>query len=1055
MSSITKLDVIPTSLVTKDDLQKVVLRYECGETAWHSLNIYNGQDAVVQHHPVAFSSGSGETDVMLPVQPETFDAVWVIEDKAGNILYKNTLRWKKPREWTLYIMVSSHTDIGLHNSPYIQRHNSSRFIDEAAALCDATEQRDENDRYRYTREGTWFWNNYGMNRGRDAAKRMVEQYIKPGKIGACCGVAGNHIQTYGLEEMCRSTYERRRMQEEWDVSSETLSMVDNNGLPMSMIQSYADAGYKNIIFSPNQWNPLSSTIWKRDIHKPKYIWNTSAGGGGSRIDLRPESALPMVFNWESAHGEKLTVWGCSHYTEAFGIFPTPERRPLPLNNKEWLLTDIEERLWPRLEMLEGKYPYDLWLLVCYWDDQKPDLYVTDQISLWNSKWKWPRLRTLGNPDEPFNLLRERFGDQIPVLRGDITGGWYQHPLSVPDLLAQKFEADRALPNAEKWASIAGLTDEQYTYPATDFRRAWDALLFNDEHSYGTSGYQGRKVYETWMQHRDWIEKAAETAQTESALALRTIASHIGTKEDSIVVFNPTAQKRTEYVEAGQSYALADVPPFGYRVIPKSELKSRTVRCETGCIPPVIENAYYKIQFSQNGSMASIYDKELGRELLDVSHTYRANELVYTRDNHQTFVTPSTASFEVQYENEHIHVRCTLAETSLGAEMEQRVTLPLYEKRIDIENRLHHVRDLINLDRYKRYLYCAFPFAVEGCRRLCHMNGAVAEYARDVTGHGTDVYMSVNEWCCSENDAFGIALLMKDSHIVEFDHIHPDKTDFGNTGDGSQMFVYLANDWLQRHTPGGSHLDFRFRYAIVSYTGGYQAARIPQLAERYVNPPECIEVPAQKGEWPGTEHRFLPLPDDLRFLCLKRADDGEGLIARFYGEGDRLRMDFNLPAELSTTDERLPKNCPVNGFLTCRLGRESIRIPERIPSPTKASPAPIGSVYTGLITKPCAAAGENMGHLYLLWGTSTEADFSHYRLYRSESQGFEPDENTFVAEILPEEYCVARYEDTGLKDHTCYYYRVCAVNQLGVQGTFSDEFCAWTREMLTDTAGINE
>ena len=83
-------------------------------------------------------------------------------------------------------MVSSHTDIGLHNSQYIQRFNSSKFIDDAIKLCDETDDREENDKYRYTMEGTWFWNNYGMDRGEDVAKAVVSEYIKTGKIGASC-----------------------------------------------------------------------------------------------------------------------------------------------------------------------------------------------------------------------------------------------------------------------------------------------------------------------------------------------------------------------------------------------------------------------------------------------------------------------------------------------------------------------------------------------------------------------------------------------------------------------------------------------------------------------------------------------------------------------------------------------------------------------------------------------------------------------------------------------------------------------------------------------------
>lgn len=138
---------------------------------------------------------------------------------------------------------------------------------------------------------------------------------------------------------------------------------------------------------------------------------------------------------------------------------------------------------------------------------------------------------------------------------------------------------------------------------------------------------------------------------------------------------------------------------------------------------------------------------------------------------------------------------------LGAEIIQTVTLVNYEKRIDFDNRLSHVRDMINNNRYYRYLYIAFPFAVENAKRYCHLNGCIAEYAKDVTGHGTDVYMAMRSWCTAENENFGVACFSPDSRLVEFDHIHPDKTDFANAGEGSAMFMYVANDWLQMHSPG--------------------------------------------------------------------------------------------------------------------------------------------------------------------------------------------------------------------------------------------------------------
>ena len=106
------------------------------------------------------------------------------------------------------------------------------------------------------------------------------------------------------------------------------------------------------------------------------------------------------------------------------------------------------------------------------------------------------------------------------------------------------------------------------------------------------------------------------------------------------------------------------------------------------------------------------------------------------------------------------------------------------------------------------------------------------------------------------------------------------------------------------------------------------------------------------------------------------------------------------------------------------------------------------MYTGLISEPCAAAGEHPGQLYLEWGRSMEEDLSHYELFRSEMSGFTADETTFVANVLQEpEYVVGRYSDRGLKEHTRYYYRVRAVNKSGQRSKLSREFGAFTRESL--------
>ena len=616
MLSIRKFEITVLPMVTQTGLQRIDIRYEISRAAYVTLDVLRDGKAVVAQVPVALNGGRGKKAVLLPVQEASFEAVWRLSDREGNVLAETVAPWTKARERTIYVMLSAHTDVGLHESQYIQREMTVRLVDAAKKLCDETENRAENDKFRYVMEGTWFWNNYHQDRGVEAAQAVARDYLQTGKMGVCCNVAGNHIHTYGLEEMCRSAYEKKRLLENWGLHSDTMSMIDNNGMPASMIQPYADAGIRNLIFAPNHWNPLTSTVWQMDMGKEGLYLNPDVSGGGSRVDVRYESDLPMVFFWEGEAGSRILVWASTQYGyggASFGLFPNRKMVPETIPN-------MEKRLSDHLPLMEEKYPYDVWLLACYDDNDDPNLDLTDTMMAWNAKWAWPRFRTLGDPGEPFRILRQKHGHQIPVLKGDITGGWYQHPLTTPELLARKFETDRLLPTAEKWSSVAAVLDENYEYPTTEFNRAWDQLILNDEHSYGVSGYQGRRVYETWIQHRDWVDKARTTAERENNAALRAITEKIAAAQDSVAVFNPTALDRCERVEwDDDKYALVEVPAFGYRLVDEKAFASAKAETRTVSQPPVIENRFYKITFAENGSMASIFDKDQGRELLELSN----------------------------------------------------------------------------------------------------------------------------------------------------------------------------------------------------------------------------------------------------------------------------------------------------------------------------------------------------------------------------------------------------------------------------------------------------
>ncbi len=1052
MSKISKISITPLSMIRSDGLQKILFKAYSACCEHLKLSVFDSTGNLIREGALNVSTGENEQGIFLnPIDSDT-ETVWKAFDKKGREVFSKTLLWKKPREWTINVMISSHTDIGLHNSQYVQRYNTLKFIDKAKTFCDETQNRQFNDRYRYTLEGTWVFNNYPSDRGEEAGRELVENYIKEGKFGVCAGVAGNHTHTYGLEEMCRSTYSNRRMHDKWGIDTKTMTMIDNNGLAWPIVQPYCDAGIENIIFAPNQWNPLPSTVWSCDKSIFAYIWNPEAQGGGSRIDVRTSSELPMVFWWESADkSRKMLVWCSTIYSQGAWVFGfLPNSKP----NMDTIGV-MERSVANQLQGMDKRYPFDEWLIVSYIDDQEPDMLTTDLLSLWNKTWKWPQFKTLGNPNTPFEKIRDKWGDKIPVLRGDITGGWYQHPIAAPELLAQKLNVDRKLTTAEKLASFACLKNTDYEYPAEEFERAWDYLVMNDEHSYGTSGYKGRRVYETWMQHRDWIDKAELIADREIELASKAIGLKLKTHQKGILVFNPTANHRTEKIGHGNQYAICSVEPFSYSFISFNRMQNtKEASIYQNGNPPIVENQFYRLCFAENGAIKSVFDKELNRELLYTQSEFLANEIVYTKDNHKTFLKIDNAEFDIKQINDDIVVTVLSEDKNTKAQIIRTIILDALHKQIHIENQFNHISDMINNNRYNRYLYLAFPFKVENAQLICNLNGCEARYAKDVTGHGTDVYMAAHEWCCVENNDFGVALLQKDSQLVEFDHIHPDKTDFNNTGDGSAIFCYLANDWLQMHCTGGSHLNFNFRYSITSYKGNHKTAKIPKLAENFVNPLCVTEIGSKRAPDASflNSEKLLEINKNNRLINVKRSENGNGFIVRLLGEADENSVQYEkYSVEACAIDESEIAFCEkTGGFTTWKIGKDKIKFKTRkntLDIINEEKPADIGSVYTGLITEPRAACGENDGHLYLIWGQNMESNLSHYELYRSENPNFKPDESNLIAKVKPGVYRVALYEDRGLKTHTTYYYRVRAVNKNRRKGKISKVFSGTTKEII--------
>ena len=899
--------------------------------------------------------------------------------KKWELVPTNSLPANLPpvRPWTIYGIKSAHSDLGLHRSNYVQRKGTVLRMDKAKELI-AADMRPDSDpaAFRWVVEGWWSFLNYPADRGEAAARPFVDELRRRGRFDVGGNWCGSTTHVMGYEELCRSLYAKREMEEKWGVFTKTAQIVDNPGVSSALIGLYADVGIKYLTHWPNHY--------------------TMGLGGKTLYAHAMRGDRPCVFWWEAPDGKsRVLVWtGSSSYCgSAFDVqtaFIDPPSHPFPDKavkpGADWKpdMARWERKTAILLEAFEKSVPYDVWLFPNYHDDEMPSTRLADAFAAWNEKWATPVFRTVGSLDEPFERLERKWGDKIPVMRGDLSCAWDRATPAFAELLARKLAADRRLPIAEAKAAVASAT-AGVPFPKDDFNRAYEALQLNDDHSYGFSGYTGRRVYDTWAQHIDWIE----TAERAAKLGLKELSTNDNCHNCSQIT-------NTNSLRTSASLRLC--------------VKNNPVNLVNPVKNGVTENQWYRIVVT-NGVIYSIFDKDLNRELLSAP----ANTFHYTRDRYKTWSDVSTLC---------------------ASRISSTVTLASDRKAILIENVIEDAKDLLNNDRFKRYGHYAFPFSVDNPKFRSQLNGPVIDAFDGVLPQVANSYSCIRDWCAVEGEAYGIALIQPDTFVMEFGKQHGINAYARESGPASSAMWSLAfGDGLQWHL--SEPPSFRFRYVITSYAGDWKSAHIPAFAAREVGAlAACADV---------TRHVSCDAAN-VELVALKAADDGKGYVARFREtEGrsvrTRIRQDLVRGAKYVLADllERGRSPLPDGEFKIAPFAFATIRIERKGLNVAFASAS---EKWTGLLVRPRAFPGGIPGQMYLLWGA--EEGIDAYELYRDGKMVATVHRE--AEDGIP--FMNVRYEDRGLEPGRRYEYRIRPIFRNGQRGELGTPFYGLTRATIS-------
>lgn len=809
---------------------------------------------------------------------------------------------------TIYICNHSHTDIGFtdYQDYCIRQHGE--FVLQALDLIEATDDYPAEAQYRWTVETTGPFLRWLRSASPEQVRRF-RHWHEQGRIDIAA-MQYNFTPLLDMEQMHRSLYPLRAIQDEFGFSVEAAMQDDVNGVSWVFADLLAELG---VTFYTAAVNPIRGA--------------------------RPVP-FPGPFFWEGPSGRKVLAWNGYHYL--FG------RSQAGLGN--W---DLVDRLLPRwVEQLEADDSYDFDFLYCESthpvrvDNGPPDPRMPDFVRDWNEQGRPWRLE-FKTVTEFGRLLHERHADKIGTQRGDWTDHWTDGPASSAAETGINRNTHALLGVAEamhSWLRARGESIWQADVAAA----AYENATLYDEHTWGA--YSSVEAPYSLFSLAQWNHKAgfayraAMGAHEMIARAANTLAAPLGTKGpegvfnlgdlepevafrpsgiDEVLVINTLPWEREVVVEEpeprggaapvgvldcffnrGSSWGGArpippvrrvagKVPAMGYTFLKVSDgVPASDLRAEGN----VIENAHYRIRVDrETGALAEFLDKAQGHDFAGSYQGWRPGQYIY-----ETVDSPEDRLAIANIDFAHPNFFEGRTDTPWVREVASKVEVS--EARIDegralIEARVtapgvHWAKLVIALDAGSRSVsidwtidkierteaeavFIAFPFNLDSADFLIDLNGIPSVPNRDQLDGAAKDWYPVTRWASVSDGKRSVTVVPIDAPLVHLGGITTGRWARTLEPEGPTIMSWaLNNHWLVNFRASQSGV-MPLRYRLTTHEGPADATASARFAAEAATPPVVLRDIRPTGT---TSDSFFSIDPSQPLSVTTKPGEDDGWIA---------------------------------------------------------------------------------------------------------------------------------------------------------------------------------
>jgi alpha-mannosidase len=867
-----KVDVNPMPFLLKNGKQPIVL------TALHFGKDEQLKVKVNNKESYSFVVKDGLNSFDIPVDAvKKEDSVRVFASAGGKILVNKFMKLRPVVYRELNFIHHSHTDIGYsHLQPEVLKIHLKN-IDDALEMIEKTKDYPVEAKFKWNIESLWAVENY-LKQATPIQKEKFSKAVKEGSISLSALYANILTGLSQPEEMFHYTDYAQQLREEFGFTINSAMISDIPGFAWSTVTALSKGGVKYFSSGPNFMGNDHPYLGDRVGHfvrtwGDKPVWWTSPSGE------------EKVLFWAGAKG--YSSW---HGTAVGQVF---ERGP------KKIAAYLEE-------LTEKNYPYEIvqWRYNVVADNGPIDTGISDFVKQWNEKYASPKI-VLNTTDKLFETFEQKYGNQLPTVKGDITPYWEDGAISTA------FEEGKNRVNSLRLQQLTTLYSmlNPKQYNAQKFYEAWTNIILFHEHTWGAHNSTTEPdvpfVTEQWRIKKQFMLDGEEQINTLEKNLLQPLSNPQSKK---IAVFNTSSWKRSGPVvlsgtitgksvkdSAGNKKPLqklsngnyvfiaTDVPALGSATYEISNDAPSSASTQFTITENSVSNG--KIGFSwdkTNGSITGL-NTETNFNYVGDFNNQGLNSYWYVPGlNPADAVTNGNVQVKLM-ENGSVLTTISIISDAPGAnKLERKMSLYTGSDEVLIEN----ILDKKSV-RTKEAVHFGYPFNASLTKTTIDAGYGTMQYLKDQLPGSNMDYLYGRRWLDVSKADKGIQLMLLEMPLVEPDNmiderqtVAPRHKEWKKEGKpSSTWFSYVMNNYWHTNYKADQEGIVHFRYALRPHNL-VNGSEMEKAASEFTQP--LIALPIENG---------IVLPKELFELTNSRIvvtsvtpnEDGTYLIRLFNPE----------------------------------------------------------------------------------------------------------------------------------------------------------------------------